>query len=134
MGHRVPYLPKVGRPAVIWDKEETGTAADKLTPSDIGIIYSDCMSRSYALTNCEALGSGGYGVLQKARVLHSKTFQDTELEKKFKDQGHQMVIYFIYYSRIVWGAVCNMHTFVDRSNFVETEVQNVTFGEWLRHV
>ena len=34
----------------------------------------------------------------------------------------------------VWGAVCNMHTFVDRSNFVETEVQNMTFGEWLRHV
>ena len=46
-----------------------------------------------------------------------------------------ILIYSIHKIRcILWGAVCNMHTFVDRSNFVETEVQNVTFGEWLRHV
>ena len=45
-----------------------------------------------------------------------------------------MLVLKLYGGKEIWGAVCNMHTFVDRSNFVETEVQNVTFGEWLRHV
>ena len=55
---------------------------------------------------------------------------DTAVRSRCFEELYKISFPACILSLLIWGAICNMHTFVDKSNFVETEVQNVTFGEW----